>query len=949
MHTSKQRQRLLTMTLTLALLLTLFPLRVWADEPSGGPDGRPETGQVTAALTQEMGVYLKLTIAGPHRYAEGITAIRRQTADGRTEVLRPISYRPALSGLTYYLDAAGGAVYFDGMAPFLRSGDVLILSSTQYQDLYLKITREDGRYQAAAVDNTVPPGDGMVLHVRLTGAFEPALAGQQGYDAITGATSTVSVNKNSSVEVQCALVKADAEPADSDWMPLYKSGLSFTQDAVKVELSPQGSGMTGVYSSLDSAVTLSGTPAMKGQYQVTVTVTDEQGRKAVSNPLPFLVYGGDEKLIDQLTLDHAVRAQDGKYLYDMVPWAIRTFGGENETVTVPAGIKAWFGSHTSGTYGRLGYAVANDQQPVQALIIPEGCDLTLVNMDVLSSVKLVVCSGARLTLRDSVVQGVVEVEKGGVFSMNYDARQAKFLTGASINGQLRLQSGAVVENAAIYSNTNFIANGNEARKNTRPVVEVLGDAMVKGQVFIRGDEAPTGADPMTGKSYSGQTGLAVCGGTLTLADGALLAVYGGGMQAATSVGGDAIRLDKGTITGSGVLAAVGGDGTFDRGGHAVSGSGTISVAKAYLQGGASAFPKSADITGGKAAADGVSAPGAVKRDGAVFRGEGENQPIPRWSGPSSAPGQADVDQLIAYIGPGQSDKTEAPVPVARTVQYNITTGKTEHGTLKVSTSRAPRERTITVTVQPEDGYMLDALKVLNQAGKAVKVKEKGENKFIFSMPASPVKVTAEFKMQAGKPVTPAAPEPKPEQPAAEKELSFRDVKQSDYFYDAVQWAARQKITQGTAENTFSPDLQCTRAQAITFLWRAAGSPAPQNRSLPFQDIKPGDFCYDAVCWAVERGITGGTSAKAFSPDAQVTRSQIAAFLHRAAGSPAARSGAAFSDVDGGSYYAAAVGWAVEHGITQGTGGGRFSPELACTRSQMVSLLYRSVQQNVFSW
>ena len=165
MHTSKQRQRLLTMTLTLALLLTLFPLRVWADEPSGGPDGRPETGQVTAALTQEMGVYLKLTIAGPHRYAEGITAIRRQTADGRTEVLRPISYRPALSGLTYYLDAAGGAVYFDGMAPFLRSGDVLILSSTQYQDLYLKITREDGRYQAAAVDNTVPPGDGMVLHV----------------------------------------------------------------------------------------------------------------------------------------------------------------------------------------------------------------------------------------------------------------------------------------------------------------------------------------------------------------------------------------------------------------------------------------------------------------------------------------------------------------------------------------------------------------------------------------------------------------------------------------------------------------------------------------------------------------------------------------------------------------------------------------------------------------
>lgn len=158
----------------------------------------------------------------------------------------------------------------------------------------------------------------------------------------------------------------------------------------------------------------------------------------------------------------------------------------------------------------------------------------------------------------------------------------EFLNGASINGKLILKDGSTLENAKIYSNTNNIANGSEARRNTDPVVVINGNVKLKGKVFLRGDEAPTGTDPATGKSYTGQAGLQV-NGTLTLQKDAVLAVFGGGKDATTSNGGTAIRLNGGTITGEGKLIAVGGDGHFGEGGDAVSGNGTISVADAYLK------------------------------------------------------------------------------------------------------------------------------------------------------------------------------------------------------------------------------------------------------------------------------------------------------------------------------------------------------------------------------
>ena len=195
--------------------------------------------------------------------------------------------------------------------------------------------------------------------------------------------------------------------------------------------------------------------------------------------------------------------------------------------------------------------------------------------------------------------------------MNYnDYGGGEFLNGASINGKLVLKDGSTLENAKIYSNTNNIANGSEARRNTDPVVVINGSVKLKGKVFLRGDEAPTGTDPATGKSYTGQVGLQV-NGTLTLEKDAVLAVFGGGKDATTSNGGTAIRLNGGTITGEGKLIAVGGDGHFGEGGDAVSGNGTISAADAYLEGGASV---SKSGTAGKALGDEVKLSGNTNRN-----------------------------------------------------------------------------------------------------------------------------------------------------------------------------------------------------------------------------------------------------------------------------------------------------------------------------------------------
>ena len=177
---------------------------------------------------------------------------------------------------------------------------------------------------------------------------------------------------------------------------------------------------------------------------------------------------------------------------------------------------------------------------------------------------------------------------------------------------------------------------------------------------------------------------------------------------------------------------------------------------------------------------------------------------------------------------------------------------------------------------------------------------------------------------------------------AQADGTFLDVPEKTFFYDAVEWAVKQGITTGVSEDYFDPDGTCTRAQAVTFLWRAAGKPAPQSKEMPFTDISDAAYYRDAVLWAVEQGITRGTSDTTFSPDQQCSRGHIVTFLHRAQNTPAVEGSHSFTDVRDGSFYADAVVWAVNNGITTGVTATSFAPDAPCTRGQIVTFLYRGL-------
>lgn len=243
------------------------------------------------------------------------------------------------------------------------------------------------------------------------------------------------------------------------------------------------------------------------------------------------------------------------------------------------------------------------------------------------------------------------------------------------------------------------------------------------------------------------------------------------------------------------------------------------------------------------------------------------------------------------------------------------------GSITVSPRGAEKGDEVTITLKPDQGYELSELTVTDGRGDELKLSWESDNRCTFTMPSSRVDIQVSFRPIETAPVNP-----------------FVDVNTGDYYYDAVLWALDNGVTSGTSAVTFSPNAVCTRAQMMTYLWRAAGSPRTSAAVNPFADVDTGDYYYDAVLWAVEKGITGGTSATTFSPDAPVTRGQSVTFLWRAAGSPAA-SGPSFGDVAAEAYYADAVAWAVDQGITAGTGGNTFSPDQGCTRAQTVTYLY----------
>lgn len=261
-----------------------------------------------------------------------------------------------------------------------------------------------------------------------------------------------------------------------------------------------------------------------------------------------------------------------------------------------------------------------------------------------------------------------------------------------------------------------------------------------------------------------------------------------------------------------------------------------------------------------------------------------------------------------------------------TPTYPVTKpSKTENGSVNISPTSAKRGSIVTITVTPDAGYVLDELTVTDKDGKELSLTKKSDTEYTFVMPAGKVEITPSFVKQAEEP-----------------SRVFVDVKTGDYFYDAVQWAVGKGITNGTSAETFSPEDPCTRAQIVTFLWRAAGSPVV-NYAMDLSDVAGDAYYAEAVRWALSEGITTGTSADQFSPDATCTREQAVTFLYRAAGSPTVSGESAFEDVGADAYYARAVAWAAQNGVTNGISQALFGTGSDCTRAQIVTFLYRAQQ------
>ena len=255
--------------------------------------------------------------------------------------------------------------------------------------------------------------------------------------------------------------------------------------------------------------------------------------------------------------------------------------------------------------------------------------------------------------------------------------------------------------------------------------------------------------------------------------------------------------------------------------------------------------------------------------------------------------------------------------------YAVSAPSTKNGDVTVSPKNASKGDRVTITVTPDKGYELDSLTVKDASGNKLKLTDKGNGKYTFTMPGSKVTVSAEFVEEQAASI-------------------FADVPADAYYAKAVEWAVKKGVTNGKANGLFGSNDPCTRGQIVTFLWRAAGSPAPKGTVKVPSDVLPGSYCYDAVAWALENGITNGLADGTFGVNNTCTRGQSVTFLYRAMGTaPTTVNG--FTDVAAGDFYAEAVAWAVENGVTNGTSASTFSPNAGCTRAQIVTFLFRTYQ------
>ena len=314
-----------------------------------------------------------------------------------------------------------------------------------------------------------------------------------------------------------------------------------------------------------------------------------------------------------------------------------------------------------------------------------------------------------------------------------------------------------------------------------------------------------------------------------------------------------------------------------------------------------------------------------KRDGYTLRSltlEGISEDALTWT----AEGEENEQRGIEFTMPAESVTVTVNWRSNRSSSssgssYAVSVPSAKNGDVTVSPKNASKGDRVTITVKPDSGYEVGSVTVLDSKGNELKLTDKGDGKYTFTMPGSKVTVTAEFVEEQAASI-------------------FADVPADAYYAKAVEWAVKKGITNGKANGLFGSNDPCTRGQIVTFLWRAAGSPAPKGTVKVPSDALPGSYCYDAVAWAIENGVINGFADGTFGINSTSTRGQSVTFLYRALGTaPTTVNG--FTDVAAGDFYAEAVAWAVENGVTNGTTDATFSPSNGCTRAQIVTFLYRA--------
>ena len=923
------------------------------------------------------------TFKGASSYIAAITSVSVNGTPWEGKTSKPSS------GGAYYADVENDRLVFaiDNFSSSgpdtLKSGDVITIKANGYQDLEFKFIL-DQYGKNPSVEENDGQGDHYELYVKLVGSFEAAIVGQKDYDGVSGATGGSSTNQNSNVTVYGALMEKGTEPGEDDWAELdhYSSDIDIDGSKCSVSIVPDTengtpetseSGMEGVYMPISSALTLSGTPKDPGSYLISITVADNQGRTATSNALPFRIYTGEETLAERLQLKNLTQTQDGKYMWDiMEPWAIRNFGsnvaGEENSVRVPQEVKAWYGSHTSGTYGYLGYDipwddVVADKIP-QTLYIPSGCDLTFVNMEILSSVRIVVENGGKLTLQDSVVQGIIEVEDGGTFSMNYNGYggEGEFLTGSSLCGQLRLEDGAILENAAIYSHINYLANGDLTdRTSNEPVVVATGNVTVRGQVFIQGDEA--------GDNKIAQTGLRVQNGTLTVEDGAVLVVYGGDATVQLfPTSGTAIQLDNGTIAGGGKVVAVAGKAFWGSGGIAVSGNGAISTAEAFLQG-ATAHNTWSDTEAGKAVSGNISvtSPSRHVKDGTVI-GTLESDPLEELYWKSGIDPMPPLEKFltkaaVSIVASTSSLRGGGMVTLTvNNAEGDVSVKQTDDkgGTEKILTAGADgafsvnlpnQTATYTFTATAENGTAQCTVSVTRKSsggsssgGSSITTTtEKNEDGSITTTVTNKKTgtVTKTTKYEDGSTLvvkseadgTVTTTETRADnvtirtvdEPGKDVEVTVTLPQDVDETVVTVPIDADYGMVAVDADTGEIVSLSVPTEDGLMVNVDGTMNLVIVDNAKDFKDTN-GHWAEDAIDFAAAHEFFAGVTEDTFAPDSPMTRAMLVTVLARFDG----------QDTTGGSvWYETAMTWAKENGISDGS-----NPNGQITREQLAAMLYR---------